>query len=245
MEERAYRKLRDVEDRHWWFRGRRAVIWAMLRRAGTLRSPRILDAGCGTGRNLEEFASLGPIRGVDVSADAVGFCEARGLGPVAQAELAALPYDDASFDLVLACDVIEHIDDDVGALRELRRVTVDDGRLLITVPAYPWLWSRHDETLHHRRRYTRDQLVERVTAAGWRPTLQTHFNTLLLAPIAAVRRLERVRPPAASSSSTDYDKTPEWLNTALSWPMRAEARAIERGTQLPAGVSIGLVCAKA
>ena len=240
MEDRLYVTLHELEDRHWWFRGRREVIWALLRRAGIPPAPRILDAGCGTGRNLEEFARLGPVRGVDASPDAVRFCRARNVAPVVQAELEALPFDDASFDLVLACDVIEHIADDAAALTDLRRVTASGGRLLVTAPAYRWLWSHHDEIHHHKRRYTRPQLLRRVADAGWRPLVQTYFNALLLAPIAAARARERLLRGAPSS--TDYDLTPRWMNAVLAWPMSAEARAIERGARFPAGVSIGVVC---
>lgn len=241
MEDRLYAKLYELEDEHWWFRGRREVIAALLAQAELEPGARILDAGCGTGRNLEDLAPRGEVRGVDMSADAVAFCERRGVGPVDQAPLEQLPYEDGAFDVVLACDVIEHIPDDERALRELRRVTADDGRLLVTVPAYRWLWSGHDESHHHQRRYRRSELLERVRAAGWEPTLTTYFNTLLLPPIAAARTLERLRrrPPRAT---TDYERTPGWLNTALAYPMRVEARAIGRGTRLRAGVSIGLVC---
>ena len=243
MEEPLYATLWRLEDDHWWFRGRRDVLWALLSHAQVRPSPRILDAGCGTGRNLEEFARLGPIEGVDASAEAVGFCDERGVGLVTRANLESLPHDDGAFDLVLACDVIEHVPDAVAALGELRRVAAPNGRLLVTVPAYKWLWSHHDEAHQHQRRYTRATLAAHVTAAGWRPLVESHFNAILLAPIAAVRMLERVRKGAPRT--TDYERTSARLNTALTWPMRMEARAIERGRSFPAGVSIGLVCAAA
>ena len=142
----------------------------------------------------------------------------------------------------MACDVIEHIEDDSAALAELRRVASPASRLLVTVPAYQWLWSHHDETHHHHRRYTRRVLVERAGASGWRPLLATYFNTLLLAPIAAVRAIQRVWPPR---DRTNYEATPQRLNRVLELPLRAEARAIERGIDLPAGVSVGLVCGPA
>ena len=240
MEEEVYQQLYALEDAHWWFQGRRAVIWSLLHRAEIPPSPRILDAGCGTGRNLAEFGRLGAASGADPSGTAVAFCHARGLHGVVQAGIEELPFDDGSFDLVLATDVLEHIDRDDRAAAELRRVSAADGRLLVTVPAYQWLWSRHDETHHHKRRYTLPRLREVLTRAGWRPVVETYFNSLLLAPIALVRTLTREREP--SNGRSDYELAGGPLNTLLSLPMRAEARAIEHGARLPAGVSIGMVC---
>ena len=240
MEEHVYQQIYAVEDSHWWFEGRRAVIWALLSRAGLTTQPRILDAGCGTGRNLVEFKRLGSTAGVDPSESAVDFCHARGLDGVVQAGIEELPFEDGSFDLVLATDVLEHIDRDDLAAAELRRVTSPAGRLLVTVPAYQWLWSQHDDTHQHKRRYTAPRLREVLTQAGWTPVVETYFNSLLLAPIALVRTLTRKK--AASNGKSDYELAGGPLNTMLTLPMRAEAQAIERGARLPAGVSIGMVC---
>jgi SAM-dependent methyltransferase len=236
LESWLYPRLYELEERHWWFRGRRAVIRALLDRGGAPARPRLLDAGCGTGRNLAELAPhAASAHGVDSAGEAVEFCRRRGLDGVTEAVLEVLPFEDGAFDVLLATDVIEHLDDDLAALCELRRVAAPGARLLLTVPAYQWLWSAHDEAHQHRRRYTRPQLVGRVRAAGWEPLVATYFNALLLGPIAVARRL----PGGAGSS--DYDRTPRWLNAVLERPMRLEAQLIRRGTALPAGVSIGLI----
>jgi SAM-dependent methyltransferase len=239
MEETAYTEMYEQEDRHWWFRGRRAFIWALLRHTDLPDKARLLDAGCGTGRNLVEFGRLGTASGVDPSADAVAFCQERSLENVHHAGLEALPFGTGEFDLLLACDVLEHIRDDIGALRELRRVAVNDGYLIITAPAYQWMWTNHDVQLHHVRRYTLPVLAHRAAAAGWHLEFATYFNSLLL-PIAAAARL------ASSQSSrrghTDLDRTPTALNGVLEVPLRLEAALIARGVRLPAGVSLGLVC---
>jgi SAM-dependent methyltransferase len=241
VEERVYEQLYELEDRHWWFRGRRQVIWAMVRQVTLPVSPRILDAGCGTGRNLLEYGGLGKACGIDPSPDAIEFCRRRGLGNVAQASLEALPFDDGSFDLMLACDVIEHVDDELAALRELRRVAALGASLLITVPAYMWLWSQHDESHHHKRRYTLRRLRERVAAAGFRPGRATYFNSALLLPIALVRKLGR--RSGSPNGRSDYELAPEVLQRWLELPLRGEAWLVERGVTLPAGVSIGMLCA--
>src|SRR5580692_10172111 len=112
LEQQAYREQFELEDSHWWFHGRRSVIWALLRRAGATGDLRVLDAGCGTGRNMIEFGRLGEVEGVDFSADAIEFCRRRGLTDVQQGAIEKLPFADQTFDLILATDVIEHLRDD-------------------------------------------------------------------------------------------------------------------------------------
>jgi SAM-dependent methyltransferase len=240
VEEHVYQQLYDLEDGHWWFRGRRAVLWAMLNRAGVPERPQVLDAGCGTGRNLAEFGRLGTARGVDPSQQAIEFCRRRGLGEVEAAGIESMPFPDGTFVLILATDVLEHVERDDVAAAELRRVAAPGALLLVTVPAYGWLWSQHDDSHHHLRRYTARSLRGRLAAAGWRPELLTYFNSLLLPPIALVRVLARRRAPR--DGRTDYQLTGSALNRALELPMRAEAALIARGARFPAGVSIGMVC---
>ena len=213
----------EQEERHWWFRGRRAVIWALLRRGGVRPTVELLDAGCGTGRHLIEYGVLGPSEGVDPFPAAVAACHERGLGQVVQGEIEELPYDDARFGLVLATDVLEHLDDDAAALAELRRVTRPGGALLVTVPALMWLWSKEDVSLHHRRRYRRGELVRKVRDAGFEPVLATYFNTSCCrrSPWAGGWRTGAIRPPAAR----EMERSSGPLSASLAWPMRAEAAA--------------------
>jgi SAM-dependent methyltransferase len=237
----VYRELYELEDRHWWFRSRRRFVWGLLRRAGLPARPRILDAGCGTGRNIVEFGSLGEVEGVDFSDDAVAFCHERGLHCVRKARLEELPFPDQRFDLILATDVIEHLVDERRALAELRRVAAPGARLVITVPAYSWLWSRHDESHHHQRRYTLRRLRDPVGASGWEPLVSSYFYSGMLPAVAAVRGLRKFRQD--SNGRSDLALTPSAFNRLLELPGRAEARLVERGVRLPAGVSAGMVCA--
>jgi len=239
MDEQIYTEMYEMEERHWWFRGRRAVLWALVECTGTRQAREVLDAGCGTGRNLVEFGALGNSAGVDPSPEAVDFCRRRGLANVEEAGLESLPFEDDRFDLIFACDVLEHIERDDLALSELLRVSAPDARLVITVPAYGWLWSQHDDSHHHKRRYTLPRLRERAIGCGWQPRLATYFNSVLLPPIAAVRAVQRFRP---APRRTDYELTPAPLNALLEMPMRAEARLIAGGRRLPAGLSVGAVC---
>ena len=241
MDEAVYRVMAEVEDRHWWFRGRRAIIRALLVRAAASPGTSVLDAGCGTGRNLELYSAIGPASGVDPSSDAVDYCRAvRGLNDVRVGDARQLPFDDESFVLVAATDVIEHVADDAAALAEMRRVATPGARLLLTVPAYAWLWSAEDERLQHHRRYTLPGLRRTAEAAGWAPAFGTYFNSLLLPVIAVARKL-----PGRRSGRPELERTPSALDGALSLPMRVEAAAIRKGLRLPAGVSVGLVCGTA
>jgi SAM-dependent methyltransferase len=240
MEEWAYQEDYDMEDRHWWFRSRRRVLWALLQRTDLKPSPRILDAGCGTGRNLAEFGRLGSAEGVDHSPQAVEFCRRRGLEGVRQAVIEDLPFECGRFDLIFATDVIEHLPDDRPALEELRRVAAPGARVIVTVPAYNWLWSEHDRSYHHYRRYSRPMLRRRLRAHGWEPTVDTYFYSALLPPVAAVRMLQRLR--SNGNGKSDLQMSPRALDRWLEMPVRFEASLIRRGVSLPAGVSLGMVC---
>lgn len=154
-----------------------------------------------------------------------------------RAPLEKLPFEDGQFRLVLSTDVIEHVGDDAAVLRELARVTAPGGLLALTTPAYMWLWSHQDETHHHRRRYTRPELVATVRNAGWHLELATYFNSILLPPIALVRKLGR---RFISASREDTALTPGVLNSVLRLPLSAEAAVLRAGGRLPFGVSIGL-----
>lgn len=239
MEDAAYGEMYEREESHWWFRGRRAVISSLLSLSRLPERPRLLDAGCGTGGNLLAFSALGPAVGVDPSAEATSFCRERGLSRVARGRLDALPLRGGRFDLLFACDVLEHVEDDRAALGELRRVAARDALLVVTVPAYQFLWSEHDEVLHHLRRYTAGELTDVVVASGWEPEVVTYFNSVALPAVAALRLLARNR---GGRGRSDLDRTPAFLDEVLVRPLEWEARAIARGVRLPAGVSLALCC---
>jgi len=244
MDDALERFTFDVEERHWWYRGRRAVIDAVLdgldplRTAGDAGSARILDAGCGSGRNMVLLARRGAVTGIELAAQSLEVARARGLGPVLPGSLDdPLPFDAGTFDLAVALDVLEHVADDEAALRELARVLVPGGRLLVTVPQHGWLWGEHDVLAHHHRRYTRGLLLARAAAAGFAAERVTAFNTALLAPIAVARLVQRARRRAQPAS--DLGRTPHGpVNRALEGILRAEAGLIRRGRDLPVGVSL-------
>ena len=220
---------------HPWYGGRLAVLTAELDRLRVPMDAAILDAGCGTGGVLIELARRGAAAGVDASPESAAVAAERVPdADVRVADAAALPFDRGSFDLVCCLDVIEHVDDDRAVLRELRRVARHHGRMLLTVPALPSLWSGHDVAAGHRRRYRRGTLLAAARDAGWVVERTTHFNTLLL-PAAAVMRLTDRRPARARSH---LDRGPGRLQPAVGTAMRFEARALRAGLRLPLGLSL-------
>jgi SAM-dependent methyltransferase len=226
-----------AEDRHWWYRGRRRVLECVLCGVELPARARILDAGCGSGRNMIELGRHGTVTGVELSPTSAELARARNAGDVLIGSVLEMPFPDDSFDLAVSLDVIEHLQDDLTALRELRRVVAPGGALLVTVPAYQWLWSGHDEMNHHRRRYTRRTLHEVAERAGWRPVRTTYFNSLLL-PIAVVLRVLDRLSRKTTESSLDLWVPPEPFNWLLERPLEIEAHVIARGGRIPAGLSL-------
>jgi SAM-dependent methyltransferase len=236
MDTGEFQTMIDVDDRHWWYRGRRRIVMGAIERLAPPPGARILDAGCGSGRMLDELARWGEISGLDAEPAGVAAANARGHADVRLGSVEELPWPDGTFDLVTCLDVIEHTPDDRCTLAELRRVTRAGGHLLVTVPAYPRLWSQHDVACRHYRRYTRASLGAAFSAAGWLALTQTSFNAILLAPIALVRWGGRLRPGARARS--DLKLTPGAFSGVLELPLRVEAALLRRGMRLPAGVSI-------
>jgi SAM-dependent methyltransferase len=196
MQQHTYAIMDRVEDSHWWFVGRRAILESFLRSiVAQFPTPqsafRILDVGCGTGANLEMLAQFGSAEGVDVSDDALDFCRQKGL-TVQKGLAETLPYPNETFDVSTALDVIEHLDEDIAGLREMHRVTKTGGYSLVFVPAFMWLWGVQDDISHHRIRYTRKQIVERMENAGFKVERATYANFTFFAPILGGRTLMKL-----------------------------------------------------
>ncbi|MFL5823427.1 MAG: class I SAM-dependent methyltransferase [Solirubrobacteraceae bacterium] len=231
------RAMLDLDEHHWWYRGRRRIVDAQLAQLPLPSQAAILDAGCGSGRMLQELARYGRVSGLELDPGAAELARKRGCGEVIVGEVEHLPWDSQSFDLVTSLDVVEHIADDRLALAELRRVCKVGGWLLLTVPAYQALWSQHDVANHHHRRYGRRDLRRTALAAGWQVQRVTSFNTILLPPAALVRLAQRNRRPD-DQYRPDLELGAGWLNAVLEWPLRAEAWWISKGGTLPAGLSL-------
>jgi SAM-dependent methyltransferase len=235
--DRNYLVAHLAEDRrHWWFRGRRAVLRAVLGRLLPVRPARLLELGCGSGNMLEMLSEFGEAVGVEANPLLVGAARAAGL----DARRGTLPGDQPVprqwADAVLMLDVLEHLDDEAAALATAGRALAPSGVLVITVPAYAWLWSGHDVALGHRRRYTARRLRAVVAEAGFRVARVTYFNTLLFPALALVRVVKRF----AGDTSHDLHPGSPALSVALERCFAFERHLVPR-VSLPFGSSLLLV----
>ncbi len=244
MQQHTYGIMNDVEGSHWWFVGRRAILEEFLRQItqnpkSKIQNPKFLDVGCGTGANLEMLANFGKSEGVDVSDDALEFCKAKGL-KVHKGLAEKLPFEDESFDVVTALDVVEHLDDDVAGLKEMNRVMKQSGRALIFVPAFMWLWGVQDDISNHRIRYTKQQIVERLKSAGFEVERATYANWTFFAPILAGRTLMKI---TGIKPESENNVNVSALNGIFGKIFSAE-RLWLKNFDFPFGVSIVIVAKK-
>jgi SAM-dependent methyltransferase len=182
-----------IESTHWWFVERRRLFAALIRECALPADARVVDIGTGTGANLRLLKQLGftNVTGIDPSEDAARWCAEKGLGEVQAGDARALPLPDRSVDLVVATDVVEHVDDDQRAVSEIYRVLRPGGIVLFTVPAFPSLWGLQDEVSHHCRRYRMGPFLKMLDNARFQVTNKFHFNYILFLPIFLARQLIR------------------------------------------------------
>ncbi len=240
MQQHTYSIMYKVEGVHWWFVGRRRIIASFVARIiDSLHKdrPRILDVGCGTGANLELLGQFGLAEGVDVSAQALDFCRARGLVEVQQGEAEQLPCEDQSFDLVTGLDVVEHLDDDLAGLREMHRVLRPGGYALVFVPAFMFLWGVQDDISNHRRRYTLRGLERVMREAGFEVERTSYVNITFFVPILLGRLLMRL---TGFRPASENNLTLKSLNGVLGRIFGGESFVLEH-LNFPFGVSI--ICA--
>jgi SAM-dependent methyltransferase len=239
----TYEILYRTEETHWWLAARRNIVLDSIRQSYPSRQDLlILDAGCGTGLMLQELRPLGTAEGVDISDEALQFCRKRGLDNVRNADLLDLPFAAEHFDVVTALDVLEHLDDDTGALQEFRRVLKPGGRIFIFAPAHRWLWSLQDEVSHHKRRYVARTLREAVASAGLDVERQTYVSTFLLPVIFLGRQWLKVRR-RFREYDTENDLHPKWSNGVLRSIFQLEIPILRR-TNMPFGASLLCVARK-
>jgi SAM-dependent methyltransferase len=242
MKDHTYPIMFRIEESHWWYTGRRKILSSFVEdicRRVTDRRPRILDVGCGTGANLLMLSKYGDAEGVDVSEDALAFCRERGLENVKLGAAEELPYDDGTFDLVTALDVVEHLDDDLAGLREMRRVLRPGGRVLLFVPTFMFLWGLQDDVSNHRRRYRMPELGRVLEQAGFEIERTTYANITFFMPILAMRKLMRLTGIKAESENNINVSA---LNGVLARMLGAESFVL-RYMNIPFGVS-GLCVAR-
>lgn len=239
MERAEYEVMAAVEDRHWWYGGMRAITAALLEPVVGGRDLRILDAGCGTGGNARFLQRYGHVFGLDFAPEALEFGGKRLPSVLARASVLALPYADDCFDLVTSFDVLYHrgVPDERVALREAARVLKPGGLLLVRLPAYEFLRSKHDRAVHTRRRYTAQQVQKLLAESGFHLLRSSYVNALLF-PIPLAQRLIERAMPSLEQHDSDLALPSPLVNEVLRWPMAAEAAVLAQGGSFPFGLSV-------
>lgn len=244
MKIEEYQRMFELEENYWWFVGKRRVVSSILKDFPTPKSRlRLLDVGCGTGANLKMLNQLGWAVGMDYISAALQFCQSRGLRGLIQMNAESQGLKSDQFDIILALDLLEHLANDQMALSEFHRICAPGGRVLITVPAHPSLWSEHDEALEHKRRYTKVELRKKVEEAGFRILLLSYYNAFLYLPIVLVRFLQSRFKPRQGHPETTYLEPPRLLNQTLASIFGLEGRILKY-TNLPCGLSLICVAQK-
>lgn len=236
MDESLYHLHFQQEESHWWFAARSAIVREVIERYGNLKpGDTILDIGCGTGAIMKQLSAKYRVVGIDMSPLAVEYSRKRGLTDVFLMPVQEFPRDRYDVKTVILLDVIEHIDDDIDVLRHAREIMAADGRVIITVPAYQWLWSSHDLANHHKRRYTASTLRSALDKAGFEPVMMTYYNTILF-PLAALRKLFS-RSKAIDEASDAVDQPSGFINS-LFYSIFASERFLVPRMRFPFGVSL-------
>lgn len=235
MHPALFREMAALQNAHWWFAGRRVVLAAVISRMRLPENPHILEIGCGTGANLEMLRTFGQLSAMELNDGARRFSAALAMCPVKPGALPEpVPYADESFDLICLLDVLEHIEEDDLALARVRMLLRPGGQVLLTVPAYQWLWSSHDTAHQHQRRYTARLLRQKAVKSGFTVERAGYFNTFLLPMIALIRLIGNVlnRP-----GRTDMKMPNALLNKVLEKIFSVESHVVSRWC-FPFGVSV-------
>ncbi|MCS6950416.1 MAG: class I SAM-dependent methyltransferase [Armatimonadota bacterium] len=242
MNPAEYERMYRYEDHYWWFVSRRELVDALVRQLSLPPNPVIVDVGCGTGATAVLLQQYGMVVGVDISPLALSWSRQRGLEALLLAAAERLPLLSESVDVIVATDILEHLDDDVAVLEEFRRVLRPGGCVVVTVPAYRILWSEHDLALMHRRRYIASVLAKRARLAGFEIAKLT-YALFFLFPLALVMRLLKRRPPPHKEPEAQLPPLPQWLNQLLIRFQRMETALLKR-VRFPWGVSVVAVLRK-
>ena len=238
MEREVFDRMAEQDQIHWWYVARRKILASLIAREAELpEDARILEVGCGTGHNFEMLKSFGRLDALEVDDAARNLASTRLGAPVGDAPLPDLPgVPDGHYDLVALLDVLEHVDNRAESLRSIVAKLRPNGKILITVPAYQWMWSAHDEVHHHKRRYSRAQMLGLVRAGGLEPIKASYFNAILFPLAAAVRFAKKL----ARIDSSDDAMPPAAINSLFRGLFSAEAGWLARH-DLPFGLSIVVI----
>ena len=242
MERDFYNTYFEVEKSHWWFRVRRNIIFWIFSKYKIRKDAKVLDYGCGSGFLVGEFQEKGfDAFGVDIFKEAIEFGSGRRINNLSQESGVKVNFSDSYFDVILAMDVIEHIEDDKSAIKEIERLLKPGGYLIITVPAYQWMWGVQDEVAHHFRRYNVSSLLKIVDSSSFSVLKKSYFNTFLFFPIVAVRFVSKLFK--IKERESDFDINGKLANFLFYLIFNLESKFL-KFIDFPFGVSILIVLGK-
>ncbi|MCA1809610.1 MAG: class I SAM-dependent methyltransferase [Kiritimatiellia bacterium] len=239
MKSSEIQRMSRMEDFYWWHLGRNAIVRELLKSLHLSPGSRIINIGCGTGGMIPVLQEFGAVDSYDPSSEAVQICRERGLLSTNLFDGMRLPCPDGAYDLAVALDVLEHIEDDEAALDEWKRVLKPGGRMLLTVPAYQWLWSSHDEALGHFRRYSASQLHRKLNRLGLSVGKRSYAITFSFPLIMAYRLFDSLRQ-SDHSPAASYVMLPRPLNAFLAALLSLEGRIL-RHVNFPFGTSVVII----
>jgi SAM-dependent methyltransferase len=240
MEQWIYKEMFHLEDKHWWYAARRQILTVVLKTLTLPPSPKIVEIGSGTGGNLPMLAQFGQVEAIEPNSEGRVFITQRGF-PVQDGLLPdQMPIPPESVDMVAMLDVLEHVEADAASLKTVHNMLKTGGYLVLTVPAFPSLWSYHDKQRHHHRRYTKQQLRALCLAAGFTIEKFSYYNTLLFPVVVGVRFLNKLLGRHDSSD----EKMPSTRTNAVLQAIFASERHWLRRASLPIGVSLLVVLRK-
>ena len=245
MKKEEYVTMYETEEEHWWFKGKRKIVFSQLEKhLHSKKNLKILDIGCGTGMMMKNFQRYGKVNGIDIETTALNFCHKRGLTNIAQADIESLPFRNNNFDVVSIFDVLYHkgIKNDVKALKEIFRTLKASGIIILTDSADMKLWSRHDIAAHARERYTLATLSSRMKTAGFKILKMSYFNTILYPLVFIVRKLDNMSNKNKPVKS-NIKKTNPILNSILYLILAFEGFLL-KFLNFPFGVSIFVIAKK-
>lgn len=242
MEPHIYSLMAMLENSHWWFAARRAIAESIIKRLRLPPGAKILEAGCGTGGNLAMLSRHGQVHAMEMDDHARQLANAKGIVPVVSGCLPyEVPFQQNQFDLIVLLDVLEHVEDDCKTLAVLGSLLKPGGRLMISVPAYPFLWSEHDEVHQHKRRYFLDELRIKLKNSGLEVAYTSYFNTILFPLVFGARQLGKLR--ANKRNNGDLAMPHPLINWLLFAIFSSERFALGRWS-LPFGVSAMAIARK-
>jgi ubiquinone/menaquinone biosynthesis C-methylase UbiE len=239
MRKDLYRDLETQEKTHWWHLSKKRLVRSILKKY-CKKQPTILDVGCGSGMILEEFSDIGKMWGIDFEKEAIDICKEKGLNNVKLGSVEKLPPFKQKFDCILALDVIEHVDED-KALNEIYKALKPKGKLIITVPAYQWMWSTWDVILHHKKRYTASSLKSLLESHNFTQQKLSYFYSFLLPPVYIIRKMKNQK--SKKEYKSDFLISSKFINMMLGSLAKIELAYFQNHT-IPFGLSVVAVAQK-